>query len=134
MIKEAEKFKDQDEKIRKRVEAKNALEGYCVSIKHTLNDEKLKDKIPQGEKDSILAKVEEVDRWMTSNPDADTSVYEAKQKELEGVFNPIMTKIYQAAGGAPPGAGGFPGGAGGFPGAQGSTPGQSSGPHVDEVD
>jgi L1 cell adhesion molecule like protein len=45
-----------------------------------------------------------------------------------------MTKIYQAAGGAPPGAGGFPGGAG-FPGGQqGSTPGQTSGPHVDEVD
>ena len=45
-----------------------------------------------------------------------------------------MTKIYQATGGAPPGAGGFPGGAG-FPGQpQGSTPGQSSGPQVDEVD
>ena len=36
LIKEAEKFKDQDEKIRKRVEAKNGLEGYCVSVKHTL--------------------------------------------------------------------------------------------------
>lgn len=73
---------------------------------------------------------------MSSNQEAETSVIEAKQKELEGVFNPIMTKIYQAAGGAPPGAGGpgFPGGAG-FPGAQGgSTPGQTSGPHVDEVD
>lgn len=71
---------------------------------------------------------------MSSNADAETGAFEAKQKELEGIFNPIMTKIYQAAGGAPPGAGGFPGGAG-FPGAQGgSTPGQSSGPHVDEVD
>jgi L1 cell adhesion molecule like protein len=50
MIKEAEKFKDQDEKIRKRVEAKNALEGYCVNIKHTLDDEKLKDKIQTSEK------------------------------------------------------------------------------------
>ena len=36
-----------------------------------------------------------------------------------------MTKIYQAAGGAP-GAGGFPGGAG--------TPGQDSGPDVNQVD
>ena len=134
LIKEAEKFKDQDEKIRKRVEAKNGLESYCVSIKHTLDDEKLKDKIPQGDKDTIKAKVEEVERWMSSNADAETGAFEAKQKELEGIFNPIMTKIYQAAGGAPPGAGGFPGGAG-FPGAQGgSTPGQSSGPHVDEVD
>jgi L1 cell adhesion molecule like protein len=44
LIKEAEKYKDADEKIRKRVESKNALESYCVSVKHTLNDEKLKDK------------------------------------------------------------------------------------------
>lgn len=68
---------------------------------------------------------------MSSNSDAETSAFEAKQKELEGVFNPIMTKIYQAAGGAPPGAGGFPGGfPGGAPGGQ-SAGGQSSGPHVD---
>lgn len=41
LIKDAEKFKDQDEKIRKRVEARNSLEGYCVNIKHTLNDSNL---------------------------------------------------------------------------------------------
>lgn len=73
---------------------------------------------------------------MSSNQDAETSAIEAKQKELEGVFNPIMSKVYQAAGGAPPGAGGFPGGAG-FPGAggpQGGSTGPTSGPHVDEVD
>lgn len=44
LIKEAERFKDQDEKVRKQVQARNALESYCVSIKHTLDDEKLKDK------------------------------------------------------------------------------------------
>jgi L1 cell adhesion molecule like protein len=58
LIKEAEKYKDQDEKIRKRVEAKNALESYCVSIKHTIDDEKLKDKIPAEEKETIKNKVE----------------------------------------------------------------------------
>lgn len=61
---------------------------------------------------------------MSSNQEAETSAFEAKQKELEGVFNPIMTKIYQAAGGAPGGPGGFPG-AGGFPG--GAPGGQSHG-------
>ena len=44
LIKEAERFKDQDEKIRKRVESKNGLESYCVNVKHTLDDEKVKDK------------------------------------------------------------------------------------------
>ena len=136
LIKEAEKFKEQDEKIRKRVEAKNGLESYTVNVKHTLDDEKLKDKIDAADRETIKAKLEEVERWASSNPEAETEAFEAKQKELEGVFNPIMTKVYQAAGGAPPGAeGGFPGG---FPGAPGGAPGgasgPASGPQVDEVD
>ena len=73
LIKEAEKYKDQDEKIRKRVEAKNALESYCVSIKHTIDDEKLKDKIPAEEKETIKTKVEQVERWLSSNSEAETS-------------------------------------------------------------
>jgi hypothetical protein len=30
--------------MRRKVEAKNTLEGYCANIKHTLND--VKDKVP----------------------------------------------------------------------------------------
>ena len=60
LVKEAERFKDQDEKIRKKIEAKNSLEGYCVNIKHTLDDEKLKDKIDASEKESMKARVQEV--------------------------------------------------------------------------
>jgi len=33
LVMEAEKYKDEDEKIRKRVEAKNSLEAYCFQIK-----------------------------------------------------------------------------------------------------
>ena len=36
LIKEAEKFKNEDEQVKKRVEAKNGLENYCYSIKNTL--------------------------------------------------------------------------------------------------
>lgn len=38
--------------------------------------------------------------------------YEHKLKELEDLCNPIITRMYQGAGGAPP-AGGAPEGAGG---------------------
>ena len=47
-----------------------------------------------------------------------------KQKEMEGVVNPIMMKVYQAAGGAP--EGGMPGG--GMGGGGGGA-----GPTVEEV-
>jgi L1 cell adhesion molecule like protein len=80
LVKEAEKFKDQDEKLRKKVEARNGLEGYCVNVKHTLNDSKLEGKLPQNEKESVLNKINEVESWMSSNPNAETEEYEAKQK------------------------------------------------------
>ena len=53
MVHEAEKYKADDEKIKKRVEAKNGLESYCVQMKNTLNDEKLKDKFTDDDKKVI---------------------------------------------------------------------------------
>jgi heat shock 70kDa protein 1/2/6/8 len=57
LVKEAEKYKEQDEKLRKQVEARNGLEAYCVNIKHTLNDDKLQDKFAAGEKETLLSKI-----------------------------------------------------------------------------
>jgi len=130
MVKEAEKFKNEDELIKKRVEAKNALENYCYSIRSTIKDEKLKDKFG-SDKEKLEKMVEETLKWIESNQEAHAEEFEKKQKELENVFNPIITKVYQETGGA-----GMPGGMpGGFPGAgagAGTTGG--AGPKVDEVD
>ena len=67
---------------------------------------------------------------------AEKEEYEHQQQELEKVCNPIITKLYQSAGGM---TGGMPGGMpGGFPGAggAGAAPGGggSSGPTIEEVD
>jgi len=53
LVKEAEKFKSEDEIIKKKIEAKNGLENYTYSIRNTLNDEKLKDKFSAEEKTTI---------------------------------------------------------------------------------
>ena len=121
MVQDAEKFKDEDDKLRKKVDAKNGLENYCFQMKNTLNDEKVKEKFTEEDKSTIEDTSKEGLQYLESNPDASAEEYEAKQKELEAKFNPIMMRIYQAAGGQP-GAGGMPGGMpGGFPG--GGMPG-----------
>jgi len=53
MVNEAEKFKGEDEKIRRKIEAKNGFENYCYSMKNTLNDEKLKEKFTEDDKKLI---------------------------------------------------------------------------------
>lgn len=141
MVSEAEKYKADDEKQRDRVQAKNALESYAYQMKQTMEDEKLKDKISEEDKKAVMDKCNEVISWLDSNQTAEKDEFEDKQKELEKIYNPIITKVYQAAGGAPDGMpDGMPGGGmpGGFPGA-GGTDGapptqQSQGPTIEEVD
>merc|ERR1711883_29181 len=116
-----------------KIEAKNGLENYCFTMRNTLQEEKLKDKFEGDDKDKIEKAVQEALDWLDKNQLAEKDEFEAKQKELEGIVNPIMMKVYQAAGG---GGGEMPGGMpGGFPGADGAPPGAGgTGPTVEEVD
>jgi L1 cell adhesion molecule like protein len=95
MVNEAEKFKDEDSKQRERIEQRNALDGYMFSVKQSLNDENLKDKWSSEDKELIQTKVNEVQEWNDSNNEASKEDYEQKQKELENIFTPIMTKMSQ---------------------------------------
>merc|ERR1712023_128508 len=99
MVAEAEKYKAEDEANAKRIQAKNEVENYCYSMKNAMNDEKLQGKIEEGDKKTVLDKVEETIKWLEAN--------EEKKKEVESVCSPIMQKVYAAAAG---GAGGMPGG------------------------
>merc|ERR1711918_63803 len=127
MVQEAEKFKSEDEANRLKIEAKNGLENYCFTMRNTLSEEKLKDKFEGGDKEKIEKAVQDTLDWLDKNQLAEKDEFEAKQKDLEGVVNPIMMKVYQAAGGGGMPEGGMPGG--GMPGAGGGA-----GPTVEEVD
>merc|ERR1712224_594132 len=114
MVKEAEKYAAEDDAQKEKVEAKNGLENYAYSMRNSINDEKLKDKIDAADKETIEKAINDATSWLDSNQSAEKDEYDAKQKELEGICNPIMMKLYQGAGGAP---GGMPGG---MPGAGGA--------------
>ena len=124
LVKEAEKFKDEDNKVKERIEAKNGLEQYCYQVRQTINDAKLKDKFSEDEKKQIEGKVDEVLKWVNDNPAAAKDEYDSKMKEIEGIFNPIMQKVYQQAGGQP---GGMPNFGGANPGAHAGSKGTATG-------
>jgi len=136
MVNEAEKYRNEDEQQKERISAKNALESYCFNMKSTVEDDKMKDKISESEKSQILDKCNETVKWLDANQLAEKEEYEHKQKEVEAICNPIITKLYQGAGGAPGGMpGGMPGGFPGAPGAGGAAPGAGgAGPTIEEVD
>merc|ERR1719391_2001731 len=144
MVNDADKFKADDEKQMERIAAKNGLESYCFNMKSTLDDEKLKEKISEDEKRTMSSKCDEALKWLDSNQLAEVEEFQDKQKEVEAVCNPIISKLYQQQGGAP--GGGMPGGMqGGMPGGMpngmpnGMPGGMSngtanSGPTIEEVD
>jgi len=136
MVQDAEKFKSDDDKQRDRIASKNSLESYCFNMKSTIEDEKFKDKLAEDDRTKIMDACNETIKWLDANQMGEKEEYEHKQKEIEQICNPIITKMYAAAGGPPPGGmpGGFPGGA--APGAGGAAPGAggSSGPTIEEVD
>lgn len=143
MVKEAENYRKQDEEAKDKVESKNKLENYVYSVRNTIRDDKLKDKLSGDEKENIEKAVDAAIKWLDMNQGANKDEFEAKMKELEDVVNPIMVKLYQGAGGAGGMPGGMPGGGmpggfpGGFPGGPGGPApgaGGGSGPTVEEVD
>ena len=96
MLKDAEKYKEEDKKAREKIDAKNGLESYAYQIKATITDEKLKDKFTNDEKDTIEQKAHEIISWIDNEEydELTTQDFEDKKKELESVFNPIMSKAY----------------------------------------
>merc|ERR1712224_11622 len=87
--------------VKEEVDKRNALEGYAYNLRNTLNDEEkgVADKISEEDKETLEEAVKETLDWLDENDDAEVEEFEEKQKELEGIANPIMSKIYQGEGG-----------------------------------
>jgi len=100
MLSDAEKYKNADEELHKKIEARNALENYVYNIRGSLRDGKTdaaKDAWKEAE-----STVEDTIKWLDDNREAETSEYQDKQKEIEAILNPIMSKMYAADAPAPP--------------------------------
>jgi len=94
MVKNAERYKSEDEMIKKKIDAKNGYEHYVYSVKSTLSDPNLQNKFENNDKQTIEDAVKSHEQWFDQNSEASVEEYEAKKKELENLFQPIMTKIY----------------------------------------
>jgi len=119
MVADAEKFKAEDDVQKERISAKNGLESYCFNMKSTVEDDKFKGKISESDLKTISEKCQETIGWLDQNQTAEIDEYKHKQKEIEGICNPIVSKLYQQ-GEAPQN---------GMPSGQ-----TNSGPNVEEVD
>lgn len=118
MLAKAASMKEEDDKLRKKIEAKNKLESFVYGVKSSLNEDQVKTKLTDEERKRLLDAVEECLQWMEARTDATEEELNEKKKQVEAVVNPVFTKLYQQGGPAPT-----------------STPAAGShGPTVEEVD
>lgn len=67
MVADAEKYKDEDDLVKNKIEKKNGLENYCFQMKNQLDEEKLKDKFTEEDKATIADSTKEVLQWLEGN-------------------------------------------------------------------
>ena len=125
MVKDAEKYKAEDDALKKKVDAKNGLENYAYSTRNAVSASELS----ESDKTTVQDAIAECIQWLETNQLAEVDEFEAKQKELEAVCNPLMSK-----GGDGGGMGDMAPDMSGMAAAAAAAAGSSSGPKIEEMD
>lgn len=99
MIKEAEKYKADDEAQKERVESKNALENYLYNTRNTIDKPEVK--LEEADKATILDEVNEKIKWLDDNQSASKDEYDSVMKEVEEKVKPIISKMYEGMNAGP---------------------------------
>ena len=115
-VRDAEKFAEEDKKLKEAVEVKNRAETMVIQSEKTLND--IGDKLPESDKAEVKSALEKLKETAKGN---DTDAIKADTEALEKAFYALSEKLYKQQGGNPQDAGaGFEGAQGYNGGAQGA--------------
>ncbi len=118
-IKEAEKFAEEDKRLKEEIETKNQAENLIFQSEKTLSD--LGDKVSESEKSEINAAIDKLRETVKNgSQDAIKTDTEALQKK----FYAMSEKLYKQSGdaaGADPTGGGYDSGSGNQAGGEGDT-------------
>ena len=93
MVKDAEKYAEDDKLLQEKIETRNQLEAFCFSTKQTVEGES-KSKFTVDECDLITSKADEVLTKIEQETMATKADYDTWKKELEDICQPIMAKLY----------------------------------------
>jgi heat shock protein 1/8 len=92
MIANSEKYKEEDQKIKLRIEARNDFENYIYSFKNSINDSKKLEEEDKKKGNDIL---EEGIKWLEENDNVEVEEYNTKKREYEDKMRDIVSKMYE---------------------------------------
>lgn len=89
MLKDAEKYADEDKLVAERVASKNTLEGYCYRIKSMLDD--TESMITEDNKSTLEKHISETLEWLEVNENVSKEEFDEKRLALETLCTPLLT-------------------------------------------
>ncbi len=101
-VREAEKFADEDRKLKEAVEIKNKADSLVFQSEKTLTE--IGDKLPESDKEEVKTALEKLKETVKGT---DTDAIKADTEALEQAFYRLSEKLYKAQGGDPNAQGGF---------------------------
>jgi len=132
MVEEAEKYKEDDAKVKARIDAKNEFESIIYQTKSSIEKEEIKSKLDENDLETLNNIISDNETWLEDNDDATTEELTTQKDEFNTTVQPIMSKLYSAQPGDP-NDGDMPSDMpGGMPGGMPSD--ISQGPTIDEID
>ena len=100
MVNEGEKFKEEDQMNKDKIEAKNKLDSLVYQTKGTIDNEEIKGKLDESEITTINDLLTETELWLEEERTKEE--YETKLTDINSKINPIMMKVYSEGGGEMP--------------------------------
>jgi len=131
MVSEGEKFKEEDQLNKDKIESKNKLDSLIYQTKGSIDNDEIKGKLDEDELKTLNDLLSETELWLEDERTKEE--YDNKMTEVNAIINPIMMKVYSEGGGEMPGSvptDGMPD-MSAMPGMTGSG---DPGPTLDEVD
>ena len=92
MITNSEKYKEEDQKIKLRIEARNDFENYIYSFKNSINDSKKLEEEDKKKGNDIL---DDGIKWLEDNENIEVEEFNTKKREYEDKMRDIVSKMYE---------------------------------------
>ena len=97
MVQEVEEYAEQDEAVRRRVEALNNYQNFVSTLRTQITDkEGLGGKLSKEDKETLQQHLKDAEKWLEENSEnAEAQDIEEQMSELQSAVTPITAKVYQ---------------------------------------
>ena len=96
MVEEGEKFKEEDQLHKDKIESKNKLDALVYQTRGSIDNDEIKSKLDESELKMMNDLLVETQLWLEDEHEKEE--YDNKLTEVNGQINPIMMKVYSEGG------------------------------------